>query len=91
VPEPISIEGPIELVDGELCLCIPLDVGGAELAPLARGIGEVKGDVLVVTIPAWMAVQFEIAEGSLMVVDNANGKFTFTRSAKNGPFRGGAI
>jgi len=32
----ISLEGPVEMVDGELAILIPLEAGGAALAPLAR-------------------------------------------------------
>ena len=38
--DPISLEGPVELVAGKLMVRIPLAVGGDKLAPLARGIGE---------------------------------------------------
>ena len=53
--EIVSIEGPIELVDGQMMLRIPLVAGGDKLAPL----------------------------GSIVVVDNKNGKFTVTRGAAN--------
>ena len=83
MPDIVSIEGPVELVDGELVLRIPLHVGGAQLAPLARGIGEVVGDYLCVSIKPWLAENLRIEVGSLVVVDNANGKFRITRSEKN--------
>jgi hypothetical protein len=79
----ISIEGPVELIDGQLTLLIPLSVGGAQLASLARGIGEVEGEHLKVVIQPWLAEQLRIGAGSLVFVDNKNGKFTITRSAKN--------
>jgi hypothetical protein len=44
MPNTISIEGYVELIDGKLTLRIPLDIGGKELAPLARGIGTIEGD-----------------------------------------------
>jgi hypothetical protein len=37
VAEAVSLEGPIEIVDGELAILIPLDAGGAVLAPFAKG------------------------------------------------------
>ena len=83
MPEPISLEGPVELVDGKLTLQIPLAAGGDRLAPLARGIGKVIGADLVVVIPPWLAEKLRIDSGSLVHVDNCNGKFTITRSAKN--------
>ena len=79
----VSIEGPVELEDGRLTLRIPLEEGGDRLAPFARGIGRVEGADLVVTIPAWLAEQLRIGPDSLVVVDNAEGKFRITRSAAN--------
>ena len=79
----ISIEGPVELVNGELMIRIPLSDGGDELAPLARGIGQIEGDCLCVVIKPWLAEKLRIVEGSLVVVDNKNGKFTITGNATN--------
>jgi hypothetical protein len=58
-------------------------VAGAALAPLAKRIGEIDGEFLKVVIQPWLAEKLRIAEGSLVIVDNANGKFTITRSAAN--------
>ena len=55
VTHTVSIEGPVETVNGQLVLRIPLQEGGDKLAPFARGIGEVQGDDLVVVIPPWLA------------------------------------
>ncbi len=79
----VSIEGPVEMIDGNLTLRIPLSVGGDKLAPLARGIGRIEGDCLCVVIKPWLAEKLRIEAGSLVVVDNKNGKFTITRSAAN--------
>jgi len=79
----ISLEGVVEAIDGKLTLRIPLAVGGDALAPLATGIGEIDNDDLVVIIPPWLAEKLRIGPGSFVVVDNANGKFTITRSALN--------
>ena len=79
----ISIEGPVELVDGNLMIRIPVSAGGAELAPLARGIGEIEGEHLCVLIKPWLAEKLRIGEGSLVIVDDRHGKFTITRSARN--------
>ena len=81
--EIISIEGPVELVEGQLMLRIPLSVGGDKLAPLAKGIGEKDNENLNVIIKPWLAEKLRIGEGSLVIVDNKNGKFTITRSAAN--------
>ncbi len=77
----ISIEGPLEFINGKLTLRIPLNVGADKLAPLTRGIGEIEGDYLNVTIQPWLAEKLRIGPGSLVFVDNKNGKFTITRSA----------
>jgi len=79
--ERISIEGPVELLGGELVLRIPLSVGGDELAPLAQGIGKIEGESLHVVIPPWLAGKLRIGPGSIVVVDNEEGKFRITRSA----------
>ena len=81
--EIISIEGPIELHGDQLALRIPLEAGRSGLAPLARGIGVVDGEFLIVVIKPWLAEKLNVTLGSLVVVDNKNGKFTITRSAAN--------
>ena len=81
--DPISLEGPVELIDGKLILRIPLAAGGDQLAPLARGIAETDGEYLNVVIQPWLADKLRIGPGSLVFVDNKNGKFTITRSAAN--------
>jgi hypothetical protein len=83
VADYISLEGPVELEGDKLTLRIPLEAGGDQLAPFAKGIGEIDGDDLVVVIQPWLAKMLNIEAGSLVVVDNANGKFNVTRSASN--------
>jgi hypothetical protein len=79
----ISLEGPLALVDGRLAIIIPLEAGGAPLAPYARGIGVVEDACLKVVIQPWLAAQLRVGAGSLVVVDNLDGKFRITRSAAN--------
>ncbi|MEK6642307.1 MAG: hypothetical protein AABZ08_00230 [Planctomycetota bacterium] len=79
----ISLEGPVELIDGRLVLRIPLAAGGDKLAPFACGISESDGEYLNVVIQPWLAENLRIDTGSLVVVDIQNGKFTITRSAAN--------
>jgi hypothetical protein len=81
--EVVSLEGPVEIVDGELAIRIPLEAGGAALAPLAKGIGEIDGEFLKIVIQPWLAEKLRIGAGSLVIVDNSNGKFMITRSAAN--------
>ena len=47
------------------------------------GIGEIEGENLNVVIKPWLAEKLRIGAGSLVFVDNRNGKFNITRSAKN--------
>jgi hypothetical protein len=83
VDDYVSLTGPVELVDDHLALRIPLAAGGDRLAPLARGIGVVEGDYLVVVILSWLAEKLDVRAGSLVDVDNRDGRFTITRSPKN--------
>jgi hypothetical protein len=83
VSDIVSIEGPIELEPAGLTLRIPLDAGGKELAPYAKGIGAIEGDDLVVIIQPWLADKLRIGQNSLVVIDNVEGKLRITRSAAN--------
>lgn len=75
VDEITSIVGPVERDNAQLVLRIPLAIGGAELSKYAHGIGDVQGDFLVVTILPWLADKLGLSEGSVVTVDNADGKF----------------
>jgi hypothetical protein len=79
----VSLEGPVELENGQLTIRIPLEYGGAELAPFTTGIGEIQDGDLVVVIQPWLAEKLNIGAESLVVVDNVEGKFRITRSAAN--------
>ena len=70
-----SLQGPVEKVAGKLLLRIPLAAGGDQFIECARGISQVKGEYLNVFIPEWLAGSLRIDEGSLVTVDNADGKF----------------
>jgi hypothetical protein len=75
-----SLGGPVELVEGELVLLIPLAAGGHELVPFTRGIGRIEGEVLRIVIPHWLAEKLDISEGCRVIVDNAGGKFNIRRA-----------
>jgi hypothetical protein len=79
----VSLEGPVELIDGELVLRIPLMAGGLELQPLIQRGSRIEGDFLVVPIPPGLAEHLRVGEGSLVVVDNQDNRFRITRSASN--------
>ncbi len=76
--EVTSLTGPVEKVDGKLMLRIPLGTGGDQFIECARGISEVDGAYINVTIPDWLAAKLGITEGSVVSVDNENGKFNIT-------------
>ena len=75
MPDTISIGGPVEEIDGQLMLRIPLEAGGRELAGYARGIGEIKDGFLIVVIQNWLATKLGLLPGSNVIVDNEGGKF----------------
>lgn len=83
MPDHVSLEGPIELINGDLVLHIPLAAGGDRFASSARGICKVDGENLNVIIKPWLAEKLKVGAGSLVIVDNHDGKFNITRSAKN--------
>ncbi len=72
------LRGPVQRIDGKLALLIPLEAGGDQFIECARGISEVQGEFLRVTIPEWLSGMLRIEEGSLVSVDNENGKFNIT-------------
>jgi hypothetical protein len=71
----LTLQGPVENLDGMLALLIPLNEGGDRFVECCRGISEVQGDVLKIKIPEWLSGMLRIEEGDLVSVDNANGKF----------------
>jgi len=81
VPEEISLQGPVELINDKLTVRIPLAVGGDKLSLLAKGIGKVDGEHLNVTIPPRLAKKWKIHPESIVSVDNRKGKFNITPDA----------
>jgi hypothetical protein len=73
-----SLGGPVEDLDGQLMLRIPLVAGGEALIECARGISRLNGGYLEIRIQSWLAEKLGIFEGSRVVVDNRNGKFNIT-------------
>jgi hypothetical protein len=79
----VSLEGPLENIEGKLMLCIPLEAGGDKLAPFAKSISIIENSFLKVEIKQWLANKLNIKEGSFVIVDNKNHKFNITRSSAN--------
>jgi hypothetical protein len=75
VEDVTSLKGPIEMVDGNLTIQIPLEAGGDKLIECSRGISEVREGYLRVVIRQWLADKLRIEAGDLVYVSNANGKF----------------
>ena len=60
--EPMSLQGPVLKVNGELMLLIPLEDGGAAEVEGARGVCDAQGSYLKVAIPEWIAGLLRIEE-----------------------------
>jgi hypothetical protein len=73
--EVLSLEGPVLKVNGELVLFVPLDAGGDVLLECSRGVAEVQGEFLKISIPEWLAGLLRIEEGDLVSVHNSGGTF----------------
>ena len=71
--EPMSVQGPVLKVNGELMLLIPLEAGGAERVEASRSVPEVQGSYLKVAIPEWIAGLLRIEEGDLVSVSSGDG------------------
>jgi hypothetical protein len=73
-----SLQGPVEKVDGNLVLRIPLAAGGEEFVECSRGVSEIKDGYLVIEIKQWLAGVLRIEQGDLVSVNNADGKLNIT-------------
>jgi hypothetical protein len=71
--EPMSVQGPVLKVNGELMLLIPLEDGGADRVEASRSVSEVQGSYLKVAIPEWIAGLLRIEEGDLVSVSSEDG------------------
>ncbi len=76
----ISLRGPIEREGSRLVIRIPLDDGGCDLHLVCQQISEIDGDDLVVLDSDWLAEKIEVAEGTIVRVDNGGGKFNITKA-----------
>lgn len=50
----ISVNGPVEKIEGKLKLRIPLTVGGRELAAYCASISQIAGEYLTIVIQDWL-------------------------------------
>jgi hypothetical protein len=74
----VSLAARVQNVGGKLTLLIPLEAGGNELTECSHGIAEITGEDLKVTLPDWLSDKMGLEEGSLVQIDNKDGKFNFT-------------
>lgn len=63
-------------------LRIPLAAGGDRFIACSKGISDIRGGFLCIEIKAWLADKLKISEGSLVTVDNADGKFNIRPNPK---------
>ncbi len=73
--EVTSLSGPVEKRDGTLILRIPLEAGGDQFIDCSKGISKVEGEYLIIEIPEWLSGMLRIEKGTVVSVDNRNGKF----------------
>jgi hypothetical protein len=73
--KPISLEVRVLKEDGKFILLIPLEAGGYELVKSSRGISQIAGADLKVTIPEWLGDKMGLEEGDLVLVNNDDGVF----------------
>ena len=74
-PEVTSLSGPVEEIDGQLVLFIPLEAGDDQFIESSRGTGKVEYGYLKIIIPEWLSGLLRIRKGSTVSVDNQDGKF----------------
>jgi hypothetical protein len=72
--EIVHLEGPVELNNGRLVLCIPLSACCKDFIDSAKGTSFIVGESLIITMPDYVIEHLTVKEGSLVVVDNRKGK-----------------
>ena len=64
----------------DVVIRIPLDAGGEQLRLVCEAISEIDADDLVVPIPDWLAKKIQVGEGTMVYVDDRDGKFNITKA-----------
>ncbi len=82
--KPVHVQGPLELADGRWLLRIPLAVGGRELIACTRGISEVRGDILEISVPENLVRNLKLKAGQHLWVNSDGGKFAFEWEPETG-------
>jgi len=73
--EAVSLQGLVEMINGELVLMIPLDAISADLLESSRGTSEVHDAYLKIAIPCCLAGLLRFEKGDLVCVHNMDGQF----------------
>lgn len=75
----LSLEGPVERLNGQLILRIPLEAGGSRLRETVCPECTVQGNDLIVPLPDWLTASIRLAEGTEVHVDDRWGKLNIAR------------
>ena len=78
----VSIDGPIEMIDGRMLVRIPLEPYGKSLVDCTQSLSFIADDHLCIEIHEWMLEKLEMNAADLLHIDNANGEFNMRRADK---------
>ena len=75
----LSLEGPVERLNGQLIRRIPLEAGGYRLHETVCTECTVQGKDLIVPLPDWLTASIRLAEGTAVHVDDRWGRLNIAR------------
>lgn len=75
----LSLEGPVEQLNGQLILRIPLEAGGRRLRETVCTECVVEGKDLIVPLPDWLTTSIRLTEGTAVHVDDRWGRLNIAR------------
>ncbi len=75
----LSLEGPVERLNGQLILRIPLEAGGQQLRQSVCTQCSVEGKDLIVPLPEWLSASIRLREGTAVHVDDRWGRLNIAR------------
>lgn len=76
----LSLEGPVERLNGQLILRIPLEAGGHRLHETVCTECVVQGNDLIVPLPDWLTASIRLREGTAVHVDDRWGRLNIART-----------
>lgn len=71
----VSLTVRLEKMEGKLVVRFPLDPSSEALLRCARGIADVKDDIVVIRIEGWLAALLRAREGDWVEISNADSRF----------------